>query len=386
MQAGAQPHSHGGPAEMRAHAAVGAALAVPSVGSVSLTRRRFLSEQRRAIFLGTLYALGHAAVVAALGLTALLFGALLPDWIDPIMGRVVGVTLIVLGLWVFYSVYAYFRHGTEFRLRSRWMLVFGSVRYAWRWFGARLHGHDHVEPVEMSAYGPRTAFGVGMIHGVGAETGSQVLIIAAVGGAAGVGLGIPMMVAFIIGLLISNSIIVFVTATGFVASQLRNRIYLVIGILAGAFSLGVGLLFLVGAEGVLPDFNLIFGAEPSRLVGPVRSAAVSTPRSASGAVPGEILEQLVLLIVGQVGEERGTHGARRAMAAVTGHAVSTESHELIVRNRQRLAELVQDVRRGLLDRVVFQLAQVGRGDAGRPCRFDGRQPAHLTHLLDHGSE
>jgi hypothetical protein len=258
-EAGAQPHSHGGPAELRAHAAVGAALAVPTVGSVPLTRRRILSEQRRAIILGTLYALGHAAVVAALGLIALMFGALLPDWVDPIMGRVVGVTLIVLGLWVFYSVYAYFRHGTEFRLRSRWMLVFGSVRYAWRWFGAKLHGHDHVEPVEMSAYGPRTAFGVGMIHGVGAETGSQVLIIAAVGGAAGVGLGIPMMVAFIVGLLISNSVIVIVTATGFVASQLRNRIYLVIGILTGTFSLVVGVLFLFEAEGVLPDLNQILG-------------------------------------------------------------------------------------------------------------------------------
>jgi hypothetical protein len=38
---------------------------------------------------------------------------------------------------------------------------------------ARLHGHEHVEPLEMSSYGPKTAFGVGMIHGVGAETGRR---------------------------------------------------------------------------------------------------------------------------------------------------------------------------------------------------------------------
>ena len=61
----------------------------------------------------------------------------------------------------------------EFRLRSRWMLVFDGVRYAWRRFQARLHGHEHVEPLEMSSYGPRTAFGVGMIHGIGAETGRR---------------------------------------------------------------------------------------------------------------------------------------------------------------------------------------------------------------------
>jgi high-affinity nickel-transport protein len=174
------------------------------------------------------------------------------------MGRVVGITLIVLGVWVFYSLYAYARHGTEFRLRSRWMLVFSSIRYGWRWLRARLHGHDHVDPVEASSYGPRTAFGVGMIHGVGAETGSQVLIIAAVGGASSLGLGIPMMIAFIVGLLISNSVIVLVTATGFVASQLRQRIYIVVGVIAGAFSLVIGFLFLFEAEGVLPDISHLF--------------------------------------------------------------------------------------------------------------------------------
>src|SRR5207245_5362225 len=153
---------------------------------------RRIAEQRHAVLLGTLYALGHASVVAALGLAAILFGAVLPDWVDPIMRRVVGFTLLLLGLWVFVSLYQYARHGTEFRLRSRWMLVFDSVRYAWRRFQARLHEHEHVDPIEMSSYGPRTAFGVGMIHGIGAETGSQVLLIAEVGGTAGQGLGIQM--------------------------------------------------------------------------------------------------------------------------------------------------------------------------------------------------
>ena len=138
------------------------------------------------------------------------------------------------------------------------MLVFDSIRYAWRWFRARLHGHEHVDPVESSTYGPRTAFGVGMIHGVGAETGTQVLLIAAVGGAASLGLGIPMMLAFIAGLLITNTLIVVVTATTFVASQLRQRIYVAVGVVAGAFSLVIGFLFLFQQEGVLPDLSTLF--------------------------------------------------------------------------------------------------------------------------------
>jgi high-affinity nickel permease len=251
-------HQHGGPTELRAHAA--REPDAPALLATAAPRPRLVAEQRHAIFLGTLYALGHASVVAILGLAALVFGAVLPAWVDPIMGRVVGVTLVVLGVWVFYSLYQYARHGAEFQLRSRWMLVFAWVRHGWRWLQARLHGHTHVEPIEMSSYGVRTAFGVGVIHGIGAETGTQVLIIAAVGGAAGLGLGVPMMVAFIIGLLASNTAIIVITATGFVASQLRQRLYVVVGVVAGSFSLVVGSLFLLQLEGVLPDLSHLFGS------------------------------------------------------------------------------------------------------------------------------
>jgi high-affinity nickel-transport protein len=111
----------------------------------------------------------------------------------------------------------------------------------------------------MSSYGKRTAFGVGMIHGVGAETGTQVLIIAAIGSASAADLGIPMLLAFVAGLLISNSAIVVLSATGFVASQARTRIYLIVGAVAGVFSLVVGALFLFQAEASLPALDRIFG-------------------------------------------------------------------------------------------------------------------------------
>jgi hypothetical protein len=260
-------HGHGGLDEVRAHAApdhphahiaspaadpAGAAGGHVAVGAVRL---RLGQEERRALALGTLYAVGHALVVAALGTVALVFGAVLPDWVDPIMGRVVGLTLVFLGAWVFVSLYQYARHGRTFRLRSRWMLLFDGIRYAWRRFQARLHGHEHADPIEMSSYGPRTALAVGMIHGVGAETGTQVLLIAAIGGASSRGLGLPMLVAFIAGLLIANSLIVLITATGFIASRARERIYIAIGVVAGTFSLVIGLLFLFQLEGGLPAID-----------------------------------------------------------------------------------------------------------------------------------
>ncbi len=254
-------HAHGGPSELHAHdLGPGAAtLAAEPVALQAPTSLRMAGEQRHAMALGTLYALGHASVVLVLGLAAIMFGAILPDWVDPILGRVVGATLVVLGIWVFVSLYQYIRYGTEFRLRSRWMLVFDSVRYSWRRVQAKIHGHVHVESLEMSSYGRRTAFGVGMIHGIGAETGTQVLIIAAIGGAAGTGLGIPMLLAFIVGLLVSNTIVVVLSSTGFVASQTRQRLYLAFGVAAGTFSLIVGTVFLFGLQGVLPELDRVFG-------------------------------------------------------------------------------------------------------------------------------
>ena len=63
-------HDHGGHSEASAHA-VAHPDAGPAAGAGTtaraLTREAVLSEQRHAVLLGTLYALGHAAVVAVLG-------------------------------------------------------------------------------------------------------------------------------------------------------------------------------------------------------------------------------------------------------------------------------------------------------------------------------
>lgn len=256
-QATGQPHRHGGAEELLVHQSETGHVAHQPLPPAS--QRSFLQLERRPVVLGTLYALGHASIVALLGGAALVLGAQLPDWIDPLMARVVGLTLLILGVWVFVSLYNYARHGTAFRLRSRWMLVFDFARHGWRRFQARVHGHEHVEPLEMSSYGPRTAFGVGMIHGIGAETATQVLLIAAIGGAGSIGLGIPMMLAFILGLVISNTLIVVISASGFLASQGRQQVYVVVGALAGAFSLVVGAAFLFGVEGLLPNLENLFG-------------------------------------------------------------------------------------------------------------------------------
>jgi cytochrome c biogenesis protein CcdA len=228
-----------------------------------ISESRFAHEQRHALGLATLYALGHASMVVLLGVIALLFAAILPEWLDPILEKVVGVTLVLLGAWVLFSVVQALRGGGDFRLRSRWMLVFDMARYGWEALQARVHGHEHRPSAHATQYGPATAFGVGVIHGVGAETGSQALLLAGVAGAAGdPALGVVILVAFTIGLLISNTLVAFVSATGFIGAQRLRQIYVGLGIVVGVASLYIGLLFVLGLGTALPDLQqLIFGGE-----------------------------------------------------------------------------------------------------------------------------
>jgi len=216
---------------------------------------RFVRRQRSALFLGTMYALGHGSVVFVLGLLALLASEILPGWIDPIMERIVGVTLIALAAYLFFSLVQFFRGSGEFKLRSRWMLVFAGIRNAFGTVRAKILGRPHEHVHEAQQYGVRTAYGIGMIHGVGAETGTQVLVIATAVGAGSRLMGVISLSVFIVGLLISNSIITVISTAGFVSSQRRQRIYIAAGAVAAVFSLFVGLFFITQNGSVLPDLG-----------------------------------------------------------------------------------------------------------------------------------
>jgi high-affinity nickel-transport protein len=257
-------------------------------------------RSRTSLLFGTLYALGHALVVFSLGILAIVAGDRLPSGIDRIMPRVVGATLLLLGVYVFTSL---IRHGRDFRLRSRWMLVFAGVRRGYRWLRARSstftgsrralvragtsaersadptssevpesaplwhHGHHglpghHHHQGELQRddafmnYGRATAFGVGMIHGIGAETASQLLIFLAVVGAGGAAAGVVVLSSFIIGLLASNTLITLGTTFGYLRASKNFAIYVGVAVVTGLFSLVIGSIFVLGKTTLLPA---IFG-------------------------------------------------------------------------------------------------------------------------------
>jgi cytochrome c biogenesis protein CcdA len=238
-------------------------------------------DRARSIGFGTLYVVGHAVVVFVLGVVAILVGQELPESVDAAMGRVVGVTLIVLGVYVFWSL---IRHGREFRMRSRWMLLFAGIRSAWWKVRGRRspsvveHDHDHErEPVHAHAGGGAEAVDADdriaeWHHGhhgrpghhhhkhpepddpfvIGAETPTQILIVTAAAGAGGKAAGVAVLAAFLVGLITSNSVITVGTAFGFLRASKNFAVYATVAVITGVFSLVIGVLFVLGKDTILP--------------------------------------------------------------------------------------------------------------------------------------
>jgi hypothetical protein len=242
---------------------------------------------RGSMFFATLYALGHGLVVFTLGVAAIMLGDQLPSGIDAAMGRIVGATLVALGGFVFWSL---IKHGRDFRMRSRWMLVFAGVRKAWRRLRplpvvinhdhehgehhhadepalvaaaaaaasgppAHRHSHRHLGTLPddpFMAYGRATAFGVGMLHGIGAETPTQILLFVAAAGVGGRTGGVLMLVAFLAGLLTSNSLIAVASTFGFLRATRNFAVYATVAVVTGTFSLAIGTVFLLGHSTALP--------------------------------------------------------------------------------------------------------------------------------------
>lgn len=86
------------------------------------------------------------------------------------------------------------------------------------------HHHKHPEPSDdaFMNYGRRTAFVVGVIHGVGAETPTQLVIFLTVAGAGGPVLGELLLGIFLLGLLTSNSLIAVGSAFGYATCERRR--------------------------------------------------------------------------------------------------------------------------------------------------------------------
>jgi hypothetical protein len=273
------------------------------------------ASRRRGFALSMLYALGHGAVVFTLGAIAIAFGLAIPDSFDAWMGKVVGITLIALGGWILLELLRKgrdFRLRSRWMLmingtfrgirkvrgattggrtievehqhdhehepidaqahaahhahdhahtRSDASLVAEPVPALTGWRSARhrlRHGHSHSHshqlalPTDATArYGNGTAVGIGMLHGVGVESPTQIAIFVASTAAVGVSFGLFLLAVWVVGLIVANAAVASLAGAGLLHAERSFPIYATLAVVVSLMSIGLGVLYLLGLD-ILP--------------------------------------------------------------------------------------------------------------------------------------
>lgn len=256
-------------------------------------------DRGRGFRLSLYYAIGHALVVFALGSILIVAGVAIPEALDEWMGRVVGATLIGLGIAVLADLR---RNQGAVRLRSRWMFVvegtFAGLRRVRRYHDRRriviehIHDHEHDDeiahgtppshdhahqdailrapqpagpgsavqhrrphrhrhahhldlPVDRAVAGGGVATGIGMLHGIGIESPTQIAIFIASTSVIGTTGGLTLLGAWVGGLVIANTGLALVAGVGLLRPDTNTRTVWAVAIIVAATSIALGVHYLL---------------------------------------------------------------------------------------------------------------------------------------------
>lgn len=197
---------------------------------------------RRGAILGSLgYALGHVGIVFVLGGLALWLGFSLPESFASVMEKLVGVTLIVLAIAVFYSA---IKLRDEGKIISRWRLLFDfarKIRLRFRKNKESVDGQDK-NLDDLGFFGCTL---IGVLHGIGVESPTQLL---ALGSAAAIGsfsVGFTLISVFSVGMVLSNMAIAWVSIYGFQNARRRKTIFFCLSLVSAILSAAIGIKLLL---------------------------------------------------------------------------------------------------------------------------------------------
>jgi high-affinity nickel permease len=212
---------------------------------------------RQGVRLGVIYALGHAFTVVTLGVFVIMLHISLPARLDAWAERLIGITLIVLGVLVVANLVRHSKQHSHSHLlmQSRWaLLINGSRHVAWR--VRRVFRADAPAPEPFTwNYNGGSVFGIGVLHGLGAETPTQLMLFLLAASLGGTVLGLIGLLAFAVGLVVMNTAMTAALSGLFGTGQHRPRLYQALSVAGAVYSFVVGFIFLFGASDRLPPLN-----------------------------------------------------------------------------------------------------------------------------------
>lgn len=210
-------------------------------------------SRKQAMKMGLVYVAGHASTVAVLGAAVILFQRSLPVRMDSWAERAVGFTLVLLGLYVLGTL---FRQKSAYVPKSRAAILIGAFRWV-AWHARRLFNPSKEQQphVWSQGYGQKSVLAVGVIHGLGAETPSQLLLFLLAANLGGPARGFLGLAVFLVGLLAMNTLMTASAVGLFGMSAAKPRVMRFVVALTATYSLVVGGIFLFGASGVLPSLG-----------------------------------------------------------------------------------------------------------------------------------
>ena len=217
---------------------------------------------REGMRLGLTYALGHAFTVVALGAGVIMLHLPLPARLDAWTERLIGVTLIVLAMLVIGNIYQ--KRHSHHAMESRFALLISAFRnVSWRVRRVFNPAVEKPEPFHFN-YSGRSVFLIGVLHGLGAETPSQLMLFLLAASLGGTARGVLGLIAFAGGLILMNGLMTATLGGVYKASLKKSTenaghqapdIFRWVAIAGAVYSFVIGIIFLLGASNKLPQLG-----------------------------------------------------------------------------------------------------------------------------------
>lgn len=223
-----------------------------AISDITAVQRNWRSGLR----LGMTYALGHAFTVAALGVAVLQLHMGLPEGLDHWTERLIGLTLILLGIGVVAGILRKDAHGHRHsRIESRLAIAINGV--LWLFWRIRCLWNPAAPRPERFQwmYSGKSVFVIGMLHGVGAETPSQLALFFLTANLGGTSRGMLGLAAFSVGLVAMNALMTASLGGAFKATGQHPGFYQFIAWTGAAYSCMIGIIFLFGISDKLPPLG-----------------------------------------------------------------------------------------------------------------------------------